>query len=57
MNGIFIPICTRNAFVKYYTKNIQDIRTWKEEDAEDYLNAIKITLKNYLPNQDVENAE
>lgn len=57
MNGIFIPICTRNAFVKYYTKNIQDIRTWKEEDAEDYLNAIKITLKSYLPNQDVENAE
>lgn len=57
MNGIFIPICTRNAFVKYYTKNIQDIRTWKEEDAEDYFNAIKITLKNYLPNQDVENAK
>lgn len=57
MNGIFIPICTRNAFVKYYTKNIQDIRTWKEEDAGDYLNAIKTILKEYLPNQDQENAE
>lgn len=57
MNGIFIPICTRNVFMKYYTKNVDKIRTWDEKDADDYLDAIIKTLKEYLPNQDIYNAE
>jgi len=57
MNGIFIPICTRNTFVKYYTVNINSIRTWDENDADDYLQALKDTLIKYLPNQDGKDAK
>lgn len=49
MNGTFIPICTRNVFMKYYTENPDNLYQWTEHDAEDYLNAIKETLKDFLP--------
>lgn len=48
MNGTFIPICTRNVFMKYYTKNPENLYQWTEQDAEDYLKAIKETLKDFL---------
>lgn len=49
MNGIFIPICTKNLFLKYYSKQMKDVMYWQEKDAVDYKNAIVEILKDYLP--------
>lgn len=51
--GVFVPICTKNAFLKYYSTNLGEIMYWQEVDASDYLAAMKKVLKEYLPNQDV----
>ncbi|MDQ1147028.1 uncharacterized protein with ParB-like and HNH nuclease domain [Bacillus sp. SORGH_AS 510] len=43
--GSFIPICTRNAFMKYYSKKVDNFQLWAEQDREDYLEAVQQTLK------------
>lgn len=48
-NGLFVPISTKNLFLKYYSRQIKDSMHWKQSDADDYLDAIKQTLKEYLP--------
>ena len=50
--GIFVPIATKNLFLKYYSKKFENIMYWNRYDAEHYLNAIKITLKDFLPKVD-----
>jgi len=47
-SGIFVPICTKNLFLKYYTKKFGEVRYWNSDDADDYLKAIKDTLKEFL---------
>jgi hypothetical protein len=49
MNGIFVPICTKNVFMKFYSRKMGNVMYWKDTDAEDYLNAIKKTLSKYFP--------
>lgn len=44
----FVPLCTRNVFVKYYSKNDIDSHIWSDDDANAYLEAIKESLKAYL---------
>ena len=53
-NGTFIPICTKNLFLKYYSKNATDLQKWIKEDTEDYKSAILETfeeLKNGAKNE------
>lgn len=57
MNGVFVPISTKNVFLKSYTKKLGDVMHWTEKDAEDYCNAIKQTLTDFLPNQEKNNNE
>jgi uncharacterized protein with ParB-like and HNH nuclease domain len=52
MRGVFVPICTKNVFLKYYSKKMADVMYWQESDANDYLEAIKEILIEYLPKQD-----
>ena len=47
-NGSFIPICTRNVFVKYYSKNMSKMYIWDEGDRRDYLEEIVNTIYNLL---------
>lgn len=49
--GYFIPICTRNVFLKYYSKNASHLYFWGPEDRKDYYDEIIHTLQKYLPNQ------
>ena len=47
----FIPPCTKNVFLKYYTDNPIDFTLWSHEDREAYLSGpygIITTLKSYL---------
>ncbi len=50
--GEFIPVCTRNVFLKYYSKDATQIHYWSASDREDYLNSIKRTLSDYLAEEE-----
>ena len=49
--GKFIPICTKNVFLKYYSKDVIDNSTWTQKDRNAYLEEIEKKLKDYLPNK------
>lgn len=49
IKGAFIPIGTRNVFLKYYSPEAKDLFFWSKEDRENYFNAIKKILIDYLP--------
>ena len=44
----FIPLTTKNVFLKYYSKDTKESLTWNKKDREDYLEIIKETLKDYI---------
>lgn len=48
--GSFIPIGTKNVFMKYYSKNVDQNVSWNAEDQDAYFEELQNTLKNYLPN-------
>lgn len=39
-NGVFIPICTKNVFMKYYSKELKDLEVWNETDRTSYFTDI-----------------
>ena len=47
-DGEFIPICTKNVFLKYYTKNLSNVYFWSKQDQEDYKGSIIKTLEKFL---------
>lgn len=38
--GVFVPPCTLNAFLKYYSKIPRDVLLWSDDDVADYRQAI-----------------
>jgi len=42
--GTFIPICTKNIFMKYYSKELIDLELWNEADRELYIENINSTI-------------
>lgn len=53
-NGIFTPIATKNLFLKYYSKKVRKIMYWTDNDASDYLEAIKTTLSDFFPKDEMQ---
>ena len=49
-NGTFIPICTKNLFLKYYSEKATDLQRWTKEDAENYKKAIVESLEKLFEN-------
>ena len=48
-NDGYIPVCTRNVFLKYYTDaNAQQIHFWSPQDRENYFKALIAILKDYF---------
>lgn len=43
-NGEYIPICTKNIFMKYYSSSDTKLHFWSEADRIGYINAINNTL-------------
>jgi len=39
--GVFVPLCTKNVFMKFYTREIKQINLWDDEDRKYYLDDIK----------------
>ena len=52
-NETFIPLCTKNVFLKYYNESIDQMTLWGKTDRQYYLRAIVKGLKEYLPNQTI----
>ena len=50
-SGIFVPLCTRNVFLKCYSRTVGNVMFWTNEDARDYLNAISGTLTRFFLGQ------
>ena len=47
--GEYVPVCTRNVFLKYYANaDSQQPHFWSETDKVSYLNEIKCKLSEYL---------
>jgi hypothetical protein len=47
--GIYIPLCTRRLFLKYYTPNENQTSCfWSNTDKKNYVKEIKTTLCEYL---------
>ena len=46
--GTFVPLCTKNVFLKYYSHHAGDLMFWKAADAKDYQAEIIDTLTWFL---------
>lgn len=44
MGEVFVPVCTKNVFLKMYSKKTDDMMRWTNQDADDYLTAMKKAL-------------
>lgn len=47
-DGIFVPLCTRNVFLKCYSPQVEHAMFWTEPDGEGYLTAVIETLRNFF---------
>lgn len=50
-SGTFIPVCTKNVFMKFYSSGIPQMTFWGHDDRNNYLSNILTTVKQYLPEQ------
>lgn len=41
---VFIPVCTKNVFLKMYSDKVDNMLVWTVDDAQSYVNAIKQAL-------------
>ena len=46
--GIFVPIATKNLFLKYYSKRSSNLMHWENSDAKDYLACLKEFVSPYI---------
>ena len=47
MKGSFVPIGTKNLFMKAYSRRFDKVMYWGQTDADDYLEVLKNCLKVY----------
>jgi hypothetical protein len=50
-SGIFVPLCTRNVFLKCYSRTVGNVMFWTEQDGQGYLDAISRTLTRFFHGQ------
>ncbi len=46
--GIFVPLCTRNVFLKCYSPQVDNVMFWGEDDRDGYLSAIAEVLADFF---------
>jgi uncharacterized protein with ParB-like and HNH nuclease domain len=46
--GTFVPLCTKNLFLKYYSKQIDNMMFWTESDRDSYFNSILNTIVDFF---------
>ena len=53
--GVFVPLCTKNVFMKMYSREMDNVMFWQESDASDYLEAMTYCLRDFFPSGNKEN--
>ncbi|AYL94250.1 DUF262 domain-containing protein [Mucilaginibacter celer] len=48
IGGLFVPVCTKNVFLKYYSDELNDVMFWQKSDASAYLANMNEVLDYYL---------
>lgn len=56
-SGDFIPICTKNVYLKYYSEQIKNPTFWAEDDREAYQNELIRTVEQFFDGDDGEREE
>lgn len=46
-SGTFVPLCTKNVFMKYYSEEVESVNFWEPTDRDAYREAIADTLEVY----------
>lgn len=46
--GLFVPLCTKNIFLKVYSKKLIDMDIWGNDDKKDYIDAMEYTLNSFF---------
>lgn len=46
--GIFVPLCTRNVFLKCYSRKVEHLMFWTQEDRDDYRQILINTLHGFF---------
>ena len=46
--GTFVPLCTTNVFLKYYSSSIEQMMFWRSDDARAYLEAMAEMLTHFF---------
>jgi len=54
--GTFVPLCTRNVFLKCYSPKATNLLFWEDEDREAYLEVIVQTLVKFFMEGGTKNA-
>lgn len=47
-DGVFVPLCTRNVFLKCYSANVDHVMFWTQDDRDGYLKAIAETFHGFF---------
>lgn len=47
-DGVFVPLCTRNVFLKCYNAQVDNVMFWGQEDKDGYLKAMIDTLHDFF---------
>jgi hypothetical protein len=47
-NGLFVPLCTKNVFLKVYSKDLDDMDIWNEKDKAEYVSSVIQTLDTFF---------
>lgn len=47
-HGIFVPLCTRNVFLKCYSPQVDNVMFWREADQQGYQDAMTKVLVNFF---------
>ena len=50
-NGSFIPACSMNVFMKFYSENPEQMAFWDEKDRDSYKNKLEQTIKRFFDNE------
>lgn len=48
LEGVFIPTCTKNVFLKYYSNDVSQMNFWGGNDRKDYFTNIVNTITDYI---------
>lgn len=46
--AIYVPLCTKNVFLKYYSQNLDNMLYWRSEDSQNHQDAIVETITEYF---------